>query len=40
MTTDLESLGVKSVNSNILDEMFILGSPAVMETVVSRLGLC
>ena len=39
MTTDLESLGVKSVNSNILDEMFILGSPAVMETVVSRLGL-
>lgn len=39
MTTDLESLGVRPVNSAIIDEMFILSSPAVMQTVVERLGI-
>ncbi|MDE7387809.1 MAG: hypothetical protein K2M97_00995, partial [Muribaculaceae bacterium] len=39
MTTDLEDLGVKAIDSDILDEMFILTSPAVIETVVEQLGL-
>lgn len=39
MTTDLESLGIRPVNSAIIDEMFILSSPAVMQTVVERLGI-
>lgn len=37
--TDLSMLGVNTVPSDVLNEMFIMSSPEIMEQVVSRLGL-
>ncbi len=37
--TDLSMLGVNTVPSDVLNEMFIMSSPEIMEQAVSRLGL-